>query len=78
MDCNITGQENTTRYCQGGKKSKTEPYTNPENEKDPMTRATERMDENDLGQITRPTENATGELPHIPNEHLDPQDHEGK
>jgi hypothetical protein len=31
------------------------------------------MDEADLGQITRPKENATGELPHIPNERLDPQ-----
>ncbi len=28
--------------------------------------------------ITRPKENTTGELPHIPNERLDPQDHEGK
>ncbi len=37
-----------------------------------------RMDEDDLGQITRPKENATDELPHIPNERLDPQDHEGK
>jgi hypothetical protein len=42
------------------------------------TRITGRMDEADLGQITRPKENATGELPHIPNEHFDPQDHEGK
>jgi hypothetical protein len=25
-----------------------------------------------------PKENATGKLPHIPNERLDPQDHEGK
>jgi hypothetical protein len=36
------------------------------------------MDEADLGQITRPKKNATGELPHIPNERLDPQNHEGK
>ena len=42
------------------------------------TRAAGRMDEADLGQITRPKENATGELSHIPNERLDPQDHEGK
>ncbi len=42
------------------------------------TRTVGRMDEVDLGQITRPKENATSELPHIPNERLDPQDHEGK
>jgi hypothetical protein len=42
------------------------------------TRVAGTMDEGDLGQITRPKENATGELPRIPNEHLDPQDHEGK
>jgi hypothetical protein len=36
------------------------------------------MDEADLGQITRPKENTTGELPRILNERLDAQDHEGK
>jgi hypothetical protein len=30
------------------------------------------MDEDDFGQITRSKENATGELPHVPNEHVDP------
>ncbi len=43
-----------------------------------QSRAVGRMDESDLGQITRPKENGTDELPHIPNELLDPQDHEGK
>jgi hypothetical protein len=45
------------------------------------TRAVGRMDEADLGQmtqITRPKKNTTGKLLHIPNERLDPQNHEGK
>jgi hypothetical protein len=35
-----------------------------------------RMDEEDLGQITGSKENATGELPYVPNKFADTQDHE--
>jgi hypothetical protein len=36
------------------------------------------MDENDLGQSTRPEKDATGEFAHFPNEPLDSQNNEKK
>jgi hypothetical protein len=41
-----------------------------------VTRAARRMDEDDLGQITGSKENATDELPYVPNKFVDTQDHE--
>jgi hypothetical protein len=35
------------------------------------TRTTRRMDEKDRGQITGPKENATGELPYVPDKLVD-------
>ncbi len=35
------------------------------------TRTTRRMDEKDRGQITGPKENATGELPYVPDKRVD-------
>jgi hypothetical protein len=36
------------------------------------------MDEKDRDQITGPKENATGELPYVPDKLVDTQDHEEK
>jgi hypothetical protein len=41
-------------------------------------KAVGRMDEVDLGQVTRPKENVTGELSYVPVQRLDSQDYEEK
>jgi hypothetical protein len=42
------------------------------------TRALGRMNEVDLGQVTRPKENVTGEISYVPVQRLDSQDYEEK
>ena len=42
------------------------------------TRAVGRMDEVDLGSVSRPKENVTGELSYVPVQRLDSQDYEEK
>jgi hypothetical protein len=41
-------------------------------------RITGKMDENDLGHITRPEMKTTDELTHLPDEHVDSQNNEKK